>query len=109
MINVHVCAQPFLFRHCYLQGSTEERAKAGGKYTRGRASGLPEQEQEPRSSDIPACVPSPGPSQEAEAQQTTMRKMSYDPTMWLLEAIEGVFPVTSALLPGSPALVLHDI
>ena len=45
--------------------------------------------------------PCQGPSQEAEAQQTTMRTKCLTGTaMWLLEAIEGVFPVTSALLPG---------
>ena len=56
------------------------------------------------------AFPHQGPSQEAEAQQTTMRrKCLTDTAMWLLEAIEGVFPVTSTLLPGSPALVLHDI
>ena len=79
MINVHVCVQPFLFRHCYLQGSTEEKEpRLEEKYTRDRASGLPEQQLEPRSSDFPDCVPSPGPlSRGWGSADNHAEKMSY--------------------------------
>ena len=49
-----------------------------GKSTRGRASGLPEQQLEPRSSDIPACVPSPGPLARGwGSAENHMEEMSY--------------------------------
>ena len=81
-----------------------------GKYTRGRASGLPEQQREPRSSDIPACVPSPGPfSRGWGSADNHADKMSYRHSNVALGGHRRCLSSYFCSPSWSPASVLHDI